>query len=532
LHVKALLILFFALMGFAVMGYHPGLEDDGVYLAAVKARLDPALFAHNADFFRLQMQATVFDSAMAGFVRATHVPLPWAELFWQLACLYAILWACHSIARRLFADARAQWAGVATVAALFTLPVAGTALYLADQHLHPRNAAAALLLLAVARILAGRRAQAACLLLAAALVHPLMAAFGFSFCAFLSLALVDSVHARVLSLHSHALSLWARVLSPGDRPMGVSRGKAAALVPLAWVLQPANPAWLRALNTRVYCHLAQWTWYEWLGALAPLILFAVLWRMAEHSVAAQNGAARRAEKNLARFALAVFAYGVFQQALAVALLAPARWVRLLPLQPMRYLHLVYFLFVLVAGCLLGKYLLRASAWRWAAYLVLLNGTMLAAQLNSFRGGGYADAHLELPGMQPANPWLEAFAWIRVHTPKDAYFALDPDYLRAPGENYHGFRALAERSSLADAVKDAGVATQVPELAPVWAAQVAATQGWSRFAPADFHRLKAQFGVDWVLVPFPAPRGPRPQGPQPDGLDCAWHNRALAVCRIP
>jgi hypothetical protein len=527
LHVKALLILFFTLMGFAVMGYHPGLEDDGVYLAAVKARLDPTLFAHNANFFRLQMQATVFDGAMAGLVRATHVPLAWAELFWQLACLYAILWACHSIARRLFPDPRAQWAGVATVAALFTLPVAGTALYLADQHLHPRNAAAALIFLAISRILAGRRAQAALLLLGAALVHPLMAAFGFSFCAILALALLDSVHARVVSLHSRALSLQARVLSPGDRPMGASRGKAAALVPLAWVLQPANPAWLRALDTRVYCHLAQWTWYEWLGALAPLALFAVLGRMA-----AKNDFAGRGEKTLARFALAVFAYGVFQQALAVALLAPARWVRLLPLQPMRYLQLVYFLMALVAGCLLGKFLLRASAWRWAAYLVLLNGTMLSAQLASFPNDGYGDAHLELPGMQPANPWLEAFAWIRTNTPKDAYFALDPDYLRTPGEDYHGFRALAERSSLADAVKDAGVATQVPELAPVWASQVAATQGWSRFTPADFERLKTQFGVNWVLVSLPQLQGPQIQGPQPGGLDCAWHNRTLAVCRIP
>jgi hypothetical protein len=179
LRVKALLILFFTLLAFAVMGYHPGLEDDGVYLAAVKARLDPSLFPHNANFFRLQMQATVFDSGMAVFVRATHLPLAWAELLWQLACLYAILWACHSVARRLFADPRAQWAGVATVAALFTLPAAGTALYLADQHLHPRNLAAALILLAIARILAGRRAQAALLLLAAGLFHPLMATVGF-----------------------------------------------------------------------------------------------------------------------------------------------------------------------------------------------------------------------------------------------------------------------------------------------------------------------------------------------------------------
>jgi hypothetical protein len=499
LYTRALLTLFFTLLGFAVMGYHPGLEDDGVYLAAIKARLDPALFAHNAAFFRLQMQATVFDSCLAGFVRATHVPLAWAELFWQLACLYAILFACHSIARRLFASPAAVWAGVGLVAGLFTLPVAGTALYLADQHLHPRNATAALILLAVSRILARRNGQAVPLLLAAALVHPLMAAFGFSFCAFLSLALLDSVHARVLSL--------------SERPRTAWRGKAAALVPLAWLFEPANPAWVKALNTRIYCHLAQWTWYEWLGALAPLILFGLLWRMAE----------RRGAKTLARFALAVFAYGVFQQALSIALLAPSGWARLMPLQPMRCLQLIYFFLALVAGGLVGEYWLRGRAGRfpfgrWTVFLVAINGAMLAWQLASFP----RSPHLELPGARPANPWLQAFAWIAGNTPRDAYFALDPEYLRAPGEDYHGFRALAERSSLADEVKDASVAMQVPELAPVWARQVAAEQGWAHFQLADFERLKSEFGVDWALVAYP----------QPAGLACAWHNRALAVCRIP
>ena len=104
----------------------------------------------------------------------------------------------------------------------------------------------------------------------------------------------------------------------------------------------------------------------------------------------------------------------------------------------------------------------------------------------------------------------------------AYFALDPYYLRAPGDDYYGFRALAERSQLADEIKDGAVVTQVPELGPVWARQVAAEQGWEHFQLADFERLKAEFGVDWVLVSYP----------QPAGLTCPWHNSALTVCRVP
>jgi hypothetical protein len=47
-------------------------------------------------------------------------------------------------------------------------------------------------------------------------------------------------------------------------------------------------------------------------------------------------------------------------------------------------------------------------------------------------------------------------------------------------------------------------------------------GWQHFQLADFERLKAQFGVDWVLVSYA----------QSPGLACRWHNDALSVCQIP
>ena len=479
-------ILLLTLLGFLVMGYHPGLEDDGLYLAAVKADLNPALFPHNADFFRLQMRATFFDTWMAHFVRLSGIPVAWSELLWQLASLFLILYAVKMIANRLFEEEHAQWAGAALVAAMFTLPASGTALYLVDQHLHPRTLSTALILLAISRILNRKPWQAAPLLIVAVLLHPLMAAFGISFCVFLFLAMKGQ-------------SAWSSA-SAWRNP--------AAVVPLAWAFAPAGTAWRTALNTRTYYFLYKWTWYEWLGALAPLFFFWVVWRIAR----------RREDRLLARFALAVFSFGVAQQALAMVLQWPSLLVRLTPFQPMRYLHLMYFLFVLTAGCLLGKLLLKRSVWRWAVFLLAINGSMLAWQCSEFSGS----QHLEMPWRQPANPWLQAFAWVRTHTPTDAYFALDPHYLEAPGEDYHGFRALAERSALADGVKDAVVVTVVPELGPRWLRQVQAEKNWSHFTLSDFERLKTGFGVDWVLVAYPAP----------DGLACRWHNNLLAACQIP
>ncbi len=479
------------MLGFLVMGYHPGFEDDGIYLTAVKADLNPALFPHNSDFFRLQTQATVFDGWMAHFVRWTGIPLAWSELLWQFVALFFILWASHRIAAQLFEHGRAQWAAVAMVAAMLTLPVAGTALNLADQHLHPRNLATALILIAIARILEGRswedrRWQALPLLVVALVLHPIMAALGMSFCAFLAMASMEPVPFLVRAAESSM----------------------AVAAPMGWVFAPAGASWREALASRNYYSLYRWTWYEWLGALAPLVLFWLLNRAAQ----------RRGEDRLARFALAVLAYGVFYQGVAMVLLAPDALVRLSPLQPMRYLHLVYLFMALAAGGLLGRFLLKTHVWRWAVYLLVFNGSMFLVQREFIDGG----AHIELPGAWSANPWLQAFDWVRQNTPTDAYFALDPRYLAEPGEGYHNFRALAERSQLADGIKDTAVVMQVPSLGPMWHEQELAQAGWAHFELADFERLKQRFGVDWVLVSYP----------QQAGLNCHWHNDVLTVCRIP
>jgi len=468
------------------MGYHPGTEDDGVYLTAIKSDLNPSLYPHDSAFFRVQLQATLFDKWMAGFVRFAHIPVEPAVMIFQFVSILLIIAACWSIARTLFDDERVQWTGVALTSAMLTLPVAGTAIYLADQHLHPRNMATALVLLAVSCILRDKLWQAVPLLLVSFVLHPIMALLGISFCFFLTMALLDPVHA------------WLRSL----------RDSLAAAVPLGWIFESPTSSWHRALETRSYLFLYRWTWYEWLGALGPLILFWILWRVS----------LRRGKTKLARFAVAVFAFGVVHQAASMMVLGTPALVRITPMQPMRFLQLVYFFMVLIGGCLLGKYILKGYALRWAAFLIVVNVGMLAAQRDLYRGS----PHFEVLGARSTNPWLDAFAWIRINTPVDAYFALDPKYMSAPGEDYHSFRALAERSQLADMGKDPAVVTQVPELGPDWEQQIDATAKWSDFKVDDFKHLRSEFGVDWALVSNPAP----------NGLSCRWHNASLSVCQIP
>jgi hypothetical protein len=129
--------------------------------------------------------------------------------------------------------------------------------------------------------------------------------------------------------------------------------------------------------------------------------------------------------------------------------------------------------------------------------------------------------VEWPGSHEDNSWNSAFLWIRGHTPKSAVFALDPGYMLSPGEDMHGFRAIAERSVLADSVKDSGAVSLFPQLADHWRSQTKAESGWKNFRREDFEKLARQFPITWILT----------QTPGPSGMNCPYENRVLAVYRI-
>src|SRR5579862_713703 len=110
------LLLALTAVAFFVMGYHPGLEDDAFYLAAIKHNLNPTLFPHDSEFFRLQFQATVFDELIAWSLRWSHIPLDWGILLWQWLVTFLILSGCWRISRRCFQERHEQWAAVTLVA--------------------------------------------------------------------------------------------------------------------------------------------------------------------------------------------------------------------------------------------------------------------------------------------------------------------------------------------------------------------------------------------------------------------------------
>ena len=475
---------------FVLMGYHPGLEDDSFYLAAIKWRLHPALFPHDADFFRVQFQATIFDKLIASSIRLTHLPVTWGVLFWQMAAIFFLLYSCWRVARRCFATPEAQWAATALVGVLLGMPIGGIAINMADQYLHPRGIAAALIFAAVVAVIDRHLWLAGILLAIAFSIHAIMASFGISFCVFL---------------------LWQ--LRSQQRP---NIPATAFLIPLGWLFEPGSEAWRQAAATRGFYYLGRWHWYEWLGVFAPLVILFVVRRFFGSRAVSDDSTV------LVPFVTALLYYGVFQTVVGLLIMLPPSLERLRPFEPMRYLHLLYILFFLIIGGLIGEYLLRRHMYRWLLLFVPLSAGMLYAQLRM-----YPDSpHLELPFVKQQNQWVQAFAWIRQNTPPDALFAIDPHYEALDGEDQHGFRALAERSVLADYEKDGGMAARVPTIAPRWLKEVTALNGWRNFGTADFQQLKNDFGVTWIVLSREDAEFQRAET-----MTCPYENGRVKVCRL-
>lgn len=472
------LLLLLTLGALLVHSYHPWAEDAEIYVPGIEKLLHPELFPFNAQFFGSHAHLTLFPNLIAESVRLSHLPLDVVLFLWHLASIFLFLLACWQLSGRCFTDQKARWAGVSLIAALLTLPVAGTALYVMDEYVNPRNLTTFAGIFAIVKVLDRKYVQAGLFLAFATAIHPLMPVFVLSYCVVL---------------------IVMRRVDP----------KLAGFVfflPLDFLLKQPSEAYHRVALSHSYFYLLRWQWYEWLGVVGPLV---ILWWFS-------RVARSRQLRNLDLLCRALVVYELIYCAAALAL-SPTRFEGLGLLQPMRSLHLLYILLALFAGGLLGQYVLKDRGWRWLALFAPLCAGMFLAQRVLFP----ASSHIEWPGAKPENPWVQAFDWIRGNTPTSAVFALDPYYMEIPGEDENGFRAIAQRSRLADAVKDSGAVSMFPPMAEEWLKQVEAQSGWKNFRIEDFRRLQAQYGVTWIVL----------QQPGLAGLDCPYRNQAVMVCRV-
>ena len=322
--------------------------------------------------------------------------------------------------------------------------------------------------------------------MAALLFHPIMGAFGVSLC----------------------LMYFGVCKGLGALPaLDTAPSLKTLVVPGSWLFAPATPSWRTALRQHSYYTLQGWHWYELLGAVAPPALLFFLARLGH----------KRCNAKYVQLAATLVVYSTLQFAIASLMLLPSSFQRLASLQPMRYLHLTFLLMALLAGAALAEYVLVDRVWLWLLIFVPLAAVNGYAQRLRYP----STQNLELPWSAPKRDWLKAFVWIRANTPKNAIFALDPEYLALAGEDNHSFRALAERSSLVDARKDAAVVTQVPKLGDIWQSQHDEQIGWETWTATGFSQLAATTPVRWIVV-SPA---------QGRNLQCPYRNTSVSVCKL-
>ena len=531
-----LLVSSLTLFAVAIDGYHPYAEDGGLYLAGVLRLLDPSLYPHATAFVLEPMRHSLFAPTVAAAVRLTHLSLPIVLLALHLGCIWATLFAAWMLAARCWPSRRARAGAVVLLACWLALPVAGTALLFMDPYATARSLSTPAMVLALVgaldstaistpfnpqKNLRGLLLIITSLTLAAAM-HPLMAAYALG--------------ATLMLLCARAPKRTVRLYA--------TAALAAAALACATVLQslapPESAAYLRVALTRTYWFPAQWRWYELLGLAAPLAIVTIFafrkqrqpapgapsiprslrngWELASQYMCRIGEQTNDAHRALARMAIAL---GATSCLIAVLFARPAAPTHLIArLQPLRAFQIVYLVLILALGATLGERLLRRIPWRWAAAILLLGGIMFTAQRSAFPNSN----HLELPGIAPQNHWSQAFLWARDHTPKDALFALDADYINAPGEDAQCFRAIAQRSALPDYSKDGGEASIAPELTAEWVRGQAAQQSLSAPATTDAQRLSTlhSLGVSWVML----------QSSATTGFDCPYSNSAVKVCRLP
>ena len=492
------------ILAVAVHGYHPYAEDGGLYLAGIKRVLHPELYPYWSGFTTAHLRFSLFAPIVASLVRASHLSLMGVMLLLYISSIWATLFAAWQIAIRCYSRMEECLGAVTLLALLLTVPVAGTSLMLMDPYVSARSISTPCSLFALlaandlVRQVRGRERVAAktamlCFgaLFLAALVHPLMGAYA-----------LGCVLVLAIAEHSDNRLQWAAC--------GAICLVAVAVAVLLLVFAPETPpGYMEVARTRTYWFLSQWHWYEMAGLVAPLMVLGFI-RFRTRNISAQT------VKSFARMGLIVGALSIVI-AVLFARGAMSRYT-VAKLQPLRVFQTVYVITIISVGAFLGESLLKRRVWRWGSMVAGIGAVMLFVQLSAFANS----SHLEFPWVPPSNGWEQAFTWIKIHAPVNAVFALDAEYITAPGEDSQNFRAIAERSVIPDYSKDGGIASIAPDLTADWLDGESAQKGLDRASDVDRLRALHAFPVQWVVLSSAAVTA----------FPCDYVNRAAKVCRVP
>ena len=332
----SLLYAILTVLTLLVHGYHPFADDGGLYAAGIEKLLDRNLFPHDTAFVTEHLRFSIFAPLMAGVVRHSFLSLESVLLLVYLLSTAFTFAGADYLLRGLEVKPRSRLGALLLLCAWWTLPIAGTSLYLEDPYLTARTVAFAFSVWALALSLPkrggpGQRRGAAqyflpvfCWLAAFAL-HPLMTGYAFAL-----LVCVFAVRSAVPGRASLACTGGALLLA------GVVQGHGAAEAPEVFA----------ASLSRYYWFLSRWEWFELLGLAGPLVVLLCLLRSRMPGLSAAGRDLVRACLLLGGIALLV---SIAYAHVSFASHAVAR------LQPLRAFLMIYAVMILLLGSV-------AEAW--------------------------------------------------------------------------------------------------------------------------------------------------------------------------
>jgi hypothetical protein len=482
----------------AIAGYHLGVEDAEIYEPAAKRILDPKLYPYATEFFLSHGHLSLFSPILAWTSRLTNIPIDWTIFGWYVATLFAMIVSCWLLAAACFESTRARWSSVLISAAVLTMPATNTGLLLIDPYLTARSLSTPLTIFALASFLERKYARVSVAVMVTAAIHPQMVVY---------LVFLTAV-------------MWVteKKKAAVEEPVPVMASltpllNLAGMLPTGFHLAAATGPYREALYSRDYFFLYNWEWYHWVGMLAPLAILAWFWRGNR-----SGEPLRGTTESFRRISLALIPFGLISIAVAIIFSTSSAFDMFARLQPLRSFHLITIVFVVLLGGVAGEYLARRRPWVVGAIAVPLAVGMFFVARSTYP----SSPQIEWPSDTSSNAWVNALLWVRHNTPKDAVFAIDSRYFKDEGTDVHGFRAVSERTALADYFKDGGVVSLFPDLAPEWKQMSNATYGLNHFDQADFGHLQQEFPVvTWTVV----------HGKTPQGMDCPYQQRGYAVCRL-
>jgi hypothetical protein len=470
----------------AIHGYHLGVEDAEIYIPAVSKLIHPELFPFGAEFFQSHEHLSLFAPVLAWTARLTHLSTDATIFLWYIITLFATLVSCWALAAVAFSSSRARWAAILAATVALSMPAAYTGLLLMDPYLTARSFSTPLINFALAAFLARRPVLAAALTAVTAIIHPQMTVYLLLLLAF----------------------LWIMDRTAHTLPQA-SAASLAAMLPAGFHLAPAQGPYREALYARDFYFIFYWTWYDWMGLIAPLAILGWFGKVRP----------RGTTPAFVRLCFGLIPYGALSMLIAIIMSSSHVFDMFMRLQPLRTFHLVTMAFLLLFGGVVGEYAAQIGRWIFPVICVGVATLMFFVERDTYP----ASPHIEWPWMQStSNAWFNTLLWVRHNTPRDAIFAVDSRYFNDPGVDKHGFRAIARRSELADYFKDGGAVAIFPALADEWKRQTNATYGLNHFTVADFERVAHEYPVTWALI----------HGAAPAGMECPYQQQGYAVCRIP